>query len=202
MEPLSARQEEILNFLAHYQSEHGFPPTAREIAQHFGFHSHKAAVDHVKALERKGYLQLHPGKRRGIEITASYPSFPGTIPMVGRIGAGTPIFAIENLEDTLKIDSSIFSRGKCFAVRVKGDSMIEAHIKDGDYVILKRQDYAENGDIAGVVIGDEVTLKYYYKRKGRIELVPANPKLKPIIIEPRSEPPQIAGIMVGLIRRR
>ncbi|HIC90980.1 MAG TPA: transcriptional repressor LexA [Syntrophaceae bacterium] len=202
MEPLSTRQEEILKFLAHYQAEHGFPPTAREIAGHFGFKSHKAAVDHVKALERKGYLQLHKGKSRGMEITSNYPSFSGIIPVVGRIGAGTPIFAIENLEETLKIDSSLFSRGECFAVRVKGDSMIEAHIKDGDYVILKRQDYAENGDIAGIVMGDEVTLKYYYKRKGRIELVPANPKLKPIIIEPGSESLQIAGIMVGLIRRR
>lgn len=202
MEPLSERQEEILGFVVHYQSGHGFPPTAREIAENFGFKSHKAAVDHVKALERKGYLQIHPGKRRGIEITAAYPTFPGTIAVVGRIGAGTPVFAIENLEEILKIDSNFFSKGECFAVKVKGDSMIEAQIKDGDYVILKKQNHAENGDIAGVVIGDEVTLKYYYLRGGRIELVPANSRLKPIIIKPGSESPQIAGVMVGLIRRR
>ena len=201
MKLLSQRQEEILMFLIDYQSKKGFPPTAREISQHMGVY-HKAARDHLKALERKGYIRLHPGKSRGVEVIASHPLSPNAIPVLGRIPAGNPIFALENLDETIELDPSFFSSGKCFGLRVHGDSMIDAHIADGDYVVIKQQDYAENGSIAAVLMGEEVTLKYYFKRQDRIELQPANPKVMPLIFTSDSEEIRILGVMVGLIRKQ
>ncbi len=201
MKSLSSRQEEILTFLANYQSERGFPPTIREISEHFHMYP-RAASDHLKALERKGYLAIHPGKSRAVKITEAHLFSPNTIPVVGRIAAGSPIFALENLEDTIKLDSTFFSMGKCFGLKVQGDSMVEAHIQDGDYVVLKQQSFAENGDTVAVLIGEEVTLKHYYRKGDRIELRPANPNVKPIIITPNSGEPRILGVMVGLIRRK
>ena len=122
------------------------------------------------------------------------------IPILGDIAAGDPIAAIEKIEETIDVDPKLFTTGPCFALRVKGDSMEGAHICDGDYAIIKRQSYAEDGDIVCVVIGDDITLKRFRKRGKKIEFLPENPKYRPIAFE-KDFPPTILGILVGLIRR-
>ena len=198
MKSLTSRQEETLKFLTGYQAEKGFPPTVREIAEHFGIYP-RAVADHLRSLERKGCIKIHPGKNRGIETVVTPPFSPNTIPVFGRIPAGEPFLVFENVEEVLKIDPKFFSTGRCFAVRVQGDSMIGAHIKHGDYVILRKQDDAQDGEIVAALLGEEVTLKRLRKRKGEILLVPENPAYKQITF--RDNPPVILGVLVGVIRK-
>lgn len=203
MENLSSRQERVLKFLIDFNTEHGFPPTIRELCRHFGFKSLNTAHFHLRSLEKKGYIQVHPGKGRGITLPGARPLSERQIPVVGRIAAGTPILAMENIEDFLGIDKGFFGAETNFAVQVKGDSMVDAHIQDGDYVIIKIQDQAEKGDIVAALIDDEVTLKYFYRTKTQVRLESANPKYPPIIFKKEDARAfRILGVMVGLIRKR
>ena len=205
---LTERQGEILEFIILNKEKFGYPPSIPEIQRKFSFKSPNAVQDHLKALERKGYISRHAHKARGIEIlvhTASNENNRNNalqIPIVGEISAGRPILAQENIEGTIVIDKSIIknSNGN-FALRVKGDSMINAGILDGDYVIVSQQPDAEQGDIIVALIEDEATIKRFYKEKNRIRLQPENDTMEPIIIKTDENNVRIIGKIKGVIRK-
>lgn len=205
---LTERQGEILKFIILNKEKFGYPPSIPEIQRKFFFKSPNAVQDHLKALERKGYISRHAHKARGIEIlvhTASNENNRNNalqIPIVGEISAGRPILAQENIEGTIVIDKSIIknSNGN-FALRVKGDSMINAGILEGDYVIVSQQPDAEQGDIVVALIEDEATVKRFYKEGNRIRLQPENDTMEPIIIKPNENQVRIIGKIKGVIRK-
>ena len=195
---LTKRQQQVLDFLRGFQLEHGYPPTVRETAGHFGFRSPRAAHDHIKALEKKGYLRPAEGKPRAIGLT--HPA--SGIPVLGRIAAGEPLLAVEEADEVLGLEPSFFGQGRFFALRVRGESMIGEHIADGDLVILRAQETAHAGEVVAVLLGDEVTLKYFFPLKNGVELRSANPEVPSIMISPEGESPRILGVMVGLVRKK
>lgn len=205
---LTERQGEILKFIILNKEKFGYPPSIPEIQRKFSFKSPNAVQDHLEALKRKGYISRHAHKARGIEIlvhTASNENNRNNalqIPIVGEISAGRPILAQENIEGTIVIDKSIIknSNGN-FALRVKGDSMINAGILDGDYVIVSQQPDAEQGDIIVALIEDEATIKRFYKEKNRIRLQPENDTMEPIIIKTDENNVRIIGKIKGVIRK-
>jgi len=205
---LTERQGEILKFIILNKEKFGYPPSIPEIQRKFSFKSPNAVQDHLEALERKGYISRHAHKARGIEIlvhTASNENNRNNalqIPIVGEISAGRPILAQENIEGTIVIDKSIIknSNGN-FALRVKGNSMINAGILDGDYVIVSQQPDAEQGDIIVALIEDEATIKRFYKEKNRIRLQPENDTMEPIIIKTDENNVRIIGKIKGVIRK-
>lgn len=195
---LTNRQAQVLAFISDHLAQHGYPPTVREVAAHFGFRSPRAAYDHVKALEKKGYLRSAPGRSRTLEVLKA----PGRgIPLLGRIAAGPPILAVEEADEVLDLDPAFFGTGRFFALRVRGDSMVEAHIQDGDLVILRAQEDARPGDIVALLLDDEVTLKQFFPHPQGLELRPANRNMDSIWITPDQEPPRILGVMKGLVRK-
>jgi repressor LexA len=205
MSNLTKRQKQILDFIIKNINSYGFPPSTSEIQENFSFKSPNSVQDHLAALERKGYISRHPHKSRGIELlictnTKQENGNGNTteIPIVGRVAAGSPILAQENIEGTLAVDKSIIRNpNNVFALRVKGDSMIDDHILDGDLVIVKSQATAENGDIVVGIIDNEATVKRFYRKNNYIELRPSNPKYKPLILK---EDFRINGKVIGLLR--
>jgi repressor LexA len=200
-EKLTKRQREILEYLIKFTREKGYPPTLREIGRRFSISSPKGVADHLKALERKGYLKRNPYLSRGVELTLMERQIlreKMEVPVIGRIAAGTPILATENIEEVLMLDGKLLPSGELFGLRVKGDSMIKAGIKDGDYVVIRRQNVALKGEIVAVLIGEEVTLKRYFPEKEAIYLKADNPFYKPIVLK---EDIQILGKAVALFRR-
>ncbi len=163
MKPLTEKQSKIYEFIASWQETRGYPPTQGEIRDHFGFGSPNAVRTHLKLIEKKGYIRLNSGKARSIQLIKSM--FPArqqqdrSIPLLGRIAAGTPLWAEQNFEDYLPISPVLFGGGELFALHVTGDSMTGAGIKNGDVAIIKRQHSVENGEIAAVLIDREATLK-------------------------------------------
>lgn len=192
---LTSRQAQVLEFINRYLEEHGYPPTVREVAGNFGFRSPRAAHDHMKALQRKGFLRSAPGKPRTLEVLS-----PKGIPFLGRIAAGEPILAVEEADEVLGLDPGFFGSGKFFALLVRGESMIEAHIQDGDMVILRAQEQAQPGEVVAVLLDDEVTLKQFYPGKDEVELRPANATMQSIKVKP-DQAPKILGVMKGLVRK-
>jgi repressor LexA len=155
---------------------------------------------HLNRLEQKGYIRRNPTRSRAIEIVERAPKTGGDVvyaPLVGKIAAGQPILAVENIEDTFSLPSQIIGKEEVFMLRVQGDSMIEAGILDGDYIIVRPQDTAENGDIVVALLGDEATVKYFYRYDDHVELVPANSRMQPI----KAREVTILGKVVGLLRR-
>jgi len=213
---LTARQEEILRLVQNSISENGAPPTRSEIAQKLGFASANAAEEHLKALAKKGYLELSPGTSRGIRLcesirqTAQQLNLPSqmiaqlTLPLIGRVAAGSPILAMEHIEKQVPVDPSLFSKGADYLLKVKGLSMRDAGILDGDYLAVKKTSEARNGDIIVARIEDEVTVKRWLKTKTsngvQIQLIAENPDFEPIIIENDGRDFSIEGLAVGLIR--
>jgi repressor LexA len=201
---LTARQKEVFDFLKNFLQEKGFPPTLREIASRFGLRGPKAPQKTLSILERKGYIRKVPGGSRAIEIL-SYPQFSLThilsVPIIGRVRAGEPILAIENIEGYLNLDRSLVSSGDVFLLRVEGDSMIDAHIQDGDFALVKPQPNAENGEIVVVLIEDEATIKRIFKKRDLIRLEPANPKMEPIVVKKGEKKVIIVGKVVGIFRK-
>ena len=213
---LTARQEEILQLVQDSIAENGAPPTRSEIAQRLGFASANAAEEHLKALAKKGYLELSPGTSRGIKIreslrqTAKQLSLPSqmiaqlTLPLIGRVAAGSPILAMEHVEKQVPVDPSLFSQGADYLLKVKGLSMRDAGILDVDYLAVKKASEARNGDIVVARIDDEVTVKRWLKTKTskgiQIQLIAENPDFDPIIIENDGRDFSIEGLAVGLIR--
>ena len=200
---LTSTQEKVLNFLKNYLRKQGFPPTRREIASGFGLRGPKAPQKTLNILERKGYIRRVPGFSRGIEIL-SFPT-PRTqtlsLPIVGRVTAGEPILAIENIEGYIHLDRSLVSSENVFLLRVHGDSMIEAHIQDGDFALVKPQPNAENGEIVVALIEDEATIKRIFKKRNLIRLEPANPNMEPIVVKKGEKKITIVGKVVGIFRK-
>ena len=201
---LTPTQEKVFNFLKEYLGEKGFPPTLREIASHFGLRGPKGPQKTLNILERKGYIHKVPGGSRAIEILA-YPSVRLTqilpVPIVGRVQAGEPILAIENIEGYINLDRTIASSGDVFLLRVQGDSMIDAHIQNGDFALVKPQPNAENGEIVVALIEDEATIKRIFKKRDLIRLEPANPKMEPIVIRKGEKKVTIVGKVIGIFRK-
>ena len=201
---LTERQKEVFEFLKDFLREKGFPPTLREIAFHFDLKGPRAPQKTLNILERKGYIRKVPGGSRAIEIL-SYPQFSLThmlsVPIVGRVRAGEPILAIENIEGYVNLDRSLVPSGDVFLLRVQGDSMIEAHIQDGDFALVKPQPNAENGEIVVALIEDEATIKRIFKKRDLIRLEPANPKMEPIVVKKGEKKVTIVGKVVGIFRK-
>jgi repressor LexA len=201
---LTPTQEKVFEFLKDFLREKGFPPTLREIASHFGLKGPKGPQKTLNILERKGYIRKIPGGSRAIEIL-SYPQFSLThilsVPIVGSVRAGEPILAIENIEGYINLDRSLVSSGDVFLLRVQGDSMIEAHIQDGDFALVKPQPNAENGEIVVALIEDEATIKRIFMKRDLIRLEPANPKMEPILVKKGEKKITIVGKVVGIFRK-
>jgi repressor LexA len=201
---LTSVQEKVFNFLKDHLQEKGFPPTLREIASHFELQGPKAPQKTLNILERKGYIHKVPGGSRAIEILR-HPSVRLTqtlpVPIVGRVQAGEPILAIENIEGYLDLDRSLASSEDVFLLRVQGDSMIDAHIQDGDFAMVKPQPNAENGEIVVALIEDEATIKRIFQKRDLIRLEPANPKMEPIVIRKGEKKITIVGKVIGIFRK-
>ncbi len=196
---LTNRQREVFEFICDTMREDNRPPTVREIAQHFGFRSPKAATDHLDALERKGYINRRNRKARNIEIREELS--PQGIPLVGRIAAGSPILAVENLEGSLSTSTLFEANENTFALQVEGESMTGAGILPGDYVIVNAGGRLRNGQIGAVRIGDEATVKRVYIKKGQVRLKAENPDYEDIIINKSSPDFSIYGPVVGVMRK-
>jgi repressor LexA len=198
MKDLTEKQRRILEFLKEYTKNHGYPPTVREIGEHFKF-LWAAARGHLKALQRKGFIKLNPSRSRGIEIPGLMPLTASIVPVAGKIRAGKPILAVEDIESHIAVDKDLFKDSNAFALRVTGDSMVEAGILDGDYVVVRPQKTVENGEIGVVLIEDEATVKRVYREKNKIVLKPENKNMQPTKHNP--DEVNIIGRVVGVIRK-
>lgn len=207
MRELTNRQQEILGFIEAFSARHGVPPTVREIGECFRV-TPRAAFDHLRALERKGALRRRSGPGRPSRALTVVARSPGErrVPILGRIAAGSPLLAEEHREGELPLaPSALPGRGEdVFALRVRGDSMIGAHICDGDLVLVRRQDSAQPGEIVVAMVGDdaqaEATVKRFRREGGRVVLQPEHPTMAPIVVDPRERPVRILGKVIGLLR--
>jgi repressor LexA len=184
MKELTARQKEVLSFIAEYIGAHSYPPTIRDVAEYFSI-SVQGAHDHVTALKRKGVLKQTDKRSRTMEVVKTgddrEPAGFVEIPILGTVAAGQPILSEENWDGSIKVDQSLLKKNKSyFAVKVRGDSMTGAGIMDGDTAVIEKQNIVKNGDIAVAVVDDAVTLKRFYRESSRIRLEPENPEYSPI----------------------
>jgi len=205
MRELTNRQRDILNFIRAFSVRHGVPPTVREIGERFKI-TPRAAFDHLRALERKGMLQRRKTATRTSRalVVADGGARPGyrSVPVLGRIAAGSPLLAEENREGELGIaPTSLPGRAEeLFALRVRGDSMIDAHICEGDLILVRRQDTAQLNDIVVAMVDGEATVKRFARRGSEIELRPEHPTMAPILVDPSTQDFRILGKFVGLLR--
>jgi repressor LexA len=209
MRELTGKQQEVLGFIRMFVAKHGVPPTVREIGDRFKV-TPRAAFDHLRALERKGALQrrVSAGRTsRALTLTDPPPRAMHSVPILGRVAAGQPLLATENREGELHIaPASLPGRGEdLFALRVRGESMIEAHICDGDLVLVRRQDSASSNDIVVALVESEsgereATVKRFSREGERVVLKPEHPTMAPIVIDPRRTPVTILGKVVGVLR--
>ena len=207
---LTARQEEILNLIRDAIDNTGFPPTRAEIAAELGFKSANAAEEHLQALARKGAIEISPGTSRGIRLLGPAvgvtptlmppPSLMMTLPLVGRVAAGSPMLAQQHVETSYSVDPSMFSARPDYLLKVRGESMRDAGIMDGDLLAVKKVDSAKNGQIVVARIGDDVTVKRYKKIGSLVELHPENPDFKVIKVDPAVDEFTLEGLAVGLMR--
>jgi repressor LexA len=229
MQGLTDRQHQVLDYIRQSIHERGYPPTLREIGAHMGIRSTNGVNDHLRALERKGYLTREDMKSRALrpreldaEERAMRDGTNGTaptdgasapandqgadivdIPILGRIAAGLPLLAEEHVLDTVRIERSMVRGGRdVFGLRVNGDSMIEAGIFSGDYIFVRKQITAQRGDIVVALIGDEATVKYFFPEKDYIRFQPANAKMAPILVRASDfRPTMLLGVVVGVYRK-
>jgi repressor LexA len=195
MEHLTSRQAEILRFIRTHTEMQGFPPTRVEICEAMGFQSPNAAEEHLRALARKGAIEMIPGASRGIRVKRS----PG-IPVVGRVAAGSPILAVQHIEGHYRIDPLLFRPRADYLLKVRGASMRDAGILDGDLLAVHRTREFRSGQIVVARLNDEVTVKRIRRQRQTVELVPENPAFKIRIVDLRREPLAIEGVAVGIIR--
>ncbi|NLW17695.1 MAG: transcriptional repressor LexA [Firmicutes bacterium] len=196
---LTKRQAEILNFIKQSVLEKGYPPSVREIGAAVGLNSSATVHSHLNSLEKKGFIRRDPTKPRAIEILDdSFQSVVDAVPVpvVGRVTAGAPILAVENIEDYFPLPRQVIRDQEVFILQVRGDSMVEAGILDGDYVLVRRQNTADNGDIVVALLGDEATVKTFYKEKTHIRLQPENRSLSPIL----TQNVIVLGKVIGVFR--
>ncbi|MCB9736356.1 MAG: repressor LexA [Deltaproteobacteria bacterium] len=199
---LTSRQQEVLDFIQTRIAKDGYPPTIREIGEELGIKSTNGVNDHLKALERKGYLNRTEAKSRAC-VPVGLNEDMIEVPVLGRIAAGLPILAQENVEDTVRIDRFFLGKSQeVFALRVVGESMINDGIHDGDFIFVQKQKTASRGAIVVALIEDEATVKRYYPEGDRIRFQPANDNMQPIYVNARDfRETQILGIVVGVYRR-
>ena len=203
---LTKRQQDILDFIEAFMQERGYPPTLREIGNQFGISSTNGVRVNLAALEKKQYIRRRPWLSRGIEIIGS-PKVQrtdgevGYVPIIGKVAAGEPIFAAENIEGMLAVDDSFIQTKKVFALKVHGDSMKNAGILDGDYILARRQHSAEPGEIVVFIVGDEITVKRYDSRGDKIIMIPENEAYETKKMPRNSPELQVAGKVVGVMRK-
>ena len=195
MNPLTPRQAQILHFIQDAVEGNGFPPTLVEIARAFRFRSPNAAADHLKALERKGAIEMLAGASRGIRLKAEQG-----LPLIGRVAAGSPILAEANVQGRYRVDPALFKPRADYLLKVRGSSMRDAGILDGDLLAVHRTGEARSGQIVVARLHDEVTVKRLRRRGHQIELVAENPDYKSIVLDPRRDTLAIEGVAVGIIR--
>lgn len=206
---LSPRQREILDFIAAQVDQHGVVPSYREVGSALGIGSTNAVSDHIKALLRKGYLERvgEPGRPRSLRLT---PRATGRleddgvvgVPVLGRIAAGVPLLAEENYEGTLRVDASMMPPGgNVFALVVRGESMIEDGIHDGDYLFVRQKNECRNGDIAVVMVEGDATVKRVFREGDRLRLQPANSAMEPIFVDSAAGDVAVIGVAVGVFRK-
>lgn len=203
MKKLTTQQQLILNFVIQCQQENGSSPTVREITSYFGYKSLNNVQQHLQLIEQKGYIKRLPGKSRGIvvtEIASGENRSTIDIPLLGTIAAGTPLTAIENVEARVAVDRDLFREDSLFALRVKGDSMQDIGILNGDLAIVQSRPTVENGEVAAVIIDGEATLKRLFLESDAIVLHAENKTFKDIVVTSEEEV-RIAGKMVGVIRK-
>jgi repressor LexA len=198
MKAITKRQSEVLDYIKAFISEHKFPPTIREISEFFSI-SVKGAYDHVKALEKKAFIRLDTNRSRTIEVLGHDLDTDRTveIPVLGHVAAGVPLLAEENLEGAVKLPEEYVRSAPHFALRVRGDSMRDAGIMDGDVAVIRHQKVADNGDIVVAMVDDAVTLKRFFKEKNRVRLQSENPEYPPMF----TQNVRILGKLAHLIRR-
>lgn len=224
MQGLTQRQQMVLDFIRQSIHDRGYPPTLREIGARMGIRSTNGVNDHLRALERKGYLTREDMKSRalrptGLDVRALGESLGENgsrsaelaandddlleIPVVGRVAAGLPLLAEEHVIDTVRIDRTLVKGGReVFGLKVHGDSMIDAGILSGDYIFVKKQLTASRGEIVVALIGDEATVKYYYPEKDHVRFQPANKNMAPIYVRAGDfKPTMLLGVVVGVYRR-
>ena len=214
---LSKRQEQILEFVREYASDHGYPPSVREIGAACGLASPSTVHVHLKVLQDAGYIRRDPNKPRALEVVGMEHAKPQTapkddksvklefvgkeagtvsLPLVGRVAAGTPILAEQNIEETITLPTSLVGDSSSYVLRVRGESMIGAGIFDGDYIVVREQAEAHNGEIVVALIDDSATVKTFYREADRIRLQPENPTMEPIY----ATNPRILGRVTAVIR--
>lgn len=198
MPELTPRQQQVLDFITFHLDKQGSPPTLREIARHLRVSGTLGIMKHLDALERKGLIRKHPGSSRGIEVVGRATALP--LPVVGTVRAGALQPAIEDIEGYVAVDRSRVKGEGHFFLRVKGDSMINAAIREGDLALVRPQPVAANRDIVVAMIDGEATLKRFYRGKDHIRLQPENPNMEAIIIRPGDGEVIIVGKVVGIYR--
>ncbi|HVY46024.1 MAG TPA: transcriptional repressor LexA [Minicystis sp.] len=220
MQGLTDRQQQVLSYIRQSIVERGYPPTLREIGAHMGIRSTNGVNDHLRALERKGYLTREDMKSRALrprDVVLDHGEVGGEaaqpandqdddvieVQVVGRIAAGLPVLAEEHVLDTVRIEKSLLRGGReVFGLRVNGDSMIEAGILNGDYIFVRKQLTANRGEIVVALIGDEATVKYYFPEKDYVRFQPANGKMAPILVRASDfKPTMLLGVVVGVYRK-
>ncbi len=197
---LTARQAEILALIRRSVQQTGMPPTRQEIATALGFRSANAAEEHLRALARKGVIELVPGSSRGIRIAGDAASAAQGLPIVGRVAAGQPLLALEHIEDHCAVAPELFKPRADYLLRVTGMSMRDAGILDGDWLAVHKTQTARTGQIVVARIDDDVTVKTLRIKSYHAELLPANPEFKPIVLDLRHDTLVIEGLAVGVIR--
>jgi repressor LexA len=218
MQGLTQRQQMVLDFIRQSISDRGYPPTLREIGARMGIRSTNGVNDHLRALERKGYLTREDMKSRALRPTSlatqtlgddSVPASPANdvdlveVQVLGRVAAGLPLLAEEHVVDTVRVDRTLLRGGReVFGLKVHGDSMIEAGILNGDYIFVKKQLTASRGEVVVALIGDEATVKYYFPEKDHVRFQPANKNMAPIYVRAADfKPTMLLGVVVGVFRR-
>ncbi|MBK8069679.1 MAG: transcriptional repressor LexA [Rhodanobacteraceae bacterium] len=197
---LTPRQRQILEWIVDQNLRNGAPPTRAEIASAFGFRSPNAAEEHLRALARRGAIEIAPGRSRGIRVLSGRAVRSGsTLPLVGRVAAGSPILAVENIESEIAVEAGLFHPRADYLLRVRGDSMTGAGILDGDLLAVHRSASAEPGQIVVARLGEEVTVKRLQCEGGRVRLCAENPAYAPIEVDPE-EAFAIEGLAVGVVR--
>lgn len=199
---LTERQRDILKFIREHREKTGVAPTHREICDAFGFSSYGTVYKHLSLLEKKGLIRRDANQKRGVELVEQ-PSAPSSeetlrLPFFGYIAAGLPLDVIAG-DETVPVPPQLVGRGENYVLKVRGDSMIEDGIHDGDFVIIAHRDRAENGEMVVASVNGEVTLKRWYAERGRVRLQPANSSMEPIFVSP--EQVRVQGVVVGLMRR-
>jgi len=194
---LTARQQQVLDLIKQSIDSTGFPPTRAEIAQELGFKSPNAAEEHLKALARKGAIEMTPGASRGIRLADNQSG----LPLIGRVAAGEPILAQEHVERYVELPREFFKPGADFLLEVHGDSMKEVGILDGDLIAVHKTNQARNGQIVVARVGDDVTVKRFQQDKHVVKLLPENQDYEPIVVDLQHDTLEIEGLYVGIIRQ-